>query len=107
MRLRLLINLSLALSAVLSASAQIAQTSLNFFNSGAQLYISNNIPAALERTENGLKLYPDDVKLKKLEELLKQTRDMLLAAIQMAQEISEETRARDADTSRPGGRSPN
>src|SRR5476651_2445256 len=43
-----------------------------FFNGGAQLYISNNIPAALERTESGLKLYPDDVKLKKLKELLKQ-----------------------------------
>jgi len=44
----------------------------DFFNGGAQAYISNNIPAALERTESGLKLYPDDVKLKKLEELLKQ-----------------------------------
>ena len=44
----------------------------DFFNSGAQLYISNNIPAALEKTENGLKLYPNDEKLKKLEELLKQ-----------------------------------
>jgi Mg-chelatase subunit ChlI len=44
----------------------------DFFNSGAQLYISNNIPAALERTESGLKFYPDDAKLKKLEELLKQ-----------------------------------
>jgi len=44
----------------------------DFFNSGAQLYISNNIPAALERTESGLKFYPDDLKLKKLEELLKQ-----------------------------------
>jgi hypothetical protein len=44
----------------------------DFFNGGAQLYISNNIPAALERTESGLKFYPDDVKLKKLKELLKQ-----------------------------------
>jgi Ca-activated chloride channel family protein len=44
----------------------------DFFNSGAQLYISNNIPAAKERVETGLKIYPDDVKLKKLEELLKQ-----------------------------------
>ena len=26
----------------------------DFFNGGAQLYISNNIPAALERTEMGL-----------------------------------------------------
>jgi hypothetical protein len=44
----------------------------DFFNGGAQLYISNNIPAALEKTEGGLKLYPNDEKLKKLEELLKQ-----------------------------------
>lgn len=44
----------------------------DFFNSGAQFYISNNIPAAKERVESGLQIYPDDAKLKKLEELLKQ-----------------------------------
>jgi len=44
----------------------------DFFKGGAQLYISNNVPAALERTEDGLKIYPNDMKLKKLEELLKQ-----------------------------------
>jgi Ca-activated chloride channel family protein len=44
----------------------------DFFNSGAQFYISNNIPAAKQWVENGLKFYPDDEKLKKLEELLKQ-----------------------------------
>jgi len=44
----------------------------DFFNSGAQLYISNNIPTALERVETGRKFYPDDEKLKKLEELHKQ-----------------------------------
>ena len=43
-----------------------------FFNGGAQFYISNNIPAALEAVTNGRALYPDDIKLKKLEELLKQ-----------------------------------
>jgi Ca-activated chloride channel family protein len=53
------------------ASAQLAPAD-DFFNGGAQLYISNNIPSALEKTEAGLKIYPDDVKLKKLEELLKQ-----------------------------------
>jgi hypothetical protein len=71
--------------------------------------IASLIDAVLDKSNDAL------AKLKKsnhlaraeLEELLKQTRDMLLAAIQMAQEISEETRARDADTSRPGGRSPN
>jgi hypothetical protein len=44
----------------------------DFFNSGAQAYISNNIPTALERTEDGLKIYPNDDKLQKLEKLLKQ-----------------------------------
>ena len=54
-----------------NAGAQLAPAN-DFFNSGAQLYISNNIPSALEQVENGLKTYPNDVKLKKLEELLKQ-----------------------------------
>ena len=53
------------------AGAQLAPAD-DFFNSGAQFYISNNIPSALEQVEAGLKIYPDDVKLKKLEELLKQ-----------------------------------
>jgi Ca-activated chloride channel family protein len=44
----------------------------DYFNSGAQFYISNNIPSALERVEAGLKTFPNDEKLKKLEELLKQ-----------------------------------
>jgi outer membrane biosynthesis protein TonB len=61
----------LLLLAWLNAGAQLAPAD-DFFNSGAQLYISNNIPSALEQVENGLKTYPNDVKLKKLEELLKQ-----------------------------------
>lgn len=68
---RILISLSLALFAWQTAVAQLAPAE-DFFDSGAQLYISNNIPAALERVEMGLKTYPDDEKLKKLEELLKQ-----------------------------------
>jgi outer membrane biosynthesis protein TonB len=67
---RLLISLSLLL-AWQKACAQLAPAD-DFFNGGAQFYISNNIPSALERVEAGRKLYPDDVKLKKLEELLKQ-----------------------------------
>lgn len=69
MTLRLLISLNLLLLAALAARAQTAD---EFFNSGAQFYISNNIPAALKKTENGLQLYPDDEKLQKLEKLLKQ-----------------------------------
>ena len=67
---------ALCLAAMLLLACQRAAAQLappdDFFNSGAQFYISNNIPAALERTETGLKLYPDNAKLKKLEELLKQ-----------------------------------
>ena len=56
----------------LGACTAYAQSADDFFNGGAQLYISNNIPDALNKVETGLKTYPDDVKLKKLEELLKQ-----------------------------------
>ena len=73
MTLRLLISLSLLLAGQ-KVCAQLAPAD-DFFNSGAQLYISNNVPAALERVESGLKTYPDDVKLKKLEQLLKQQQD--------------------------------
>ena len=71
MRLPLLISLSLLLCAAQEVCAQLAPAD-DFFHSGAQLYISNNIPAALERVQTGLKAYPEDEKLKKLEELLKQ-----------------------------------
>jgi len=68
MTLRLLISLSL----LLAWQAARAQSAADFFHAGARFYISNNIPGALEEVENGLKLYPDDIKLKKLKELLKQ-----------------------------------
>lgn len=68
---RLLISLSLLLMVAQKTCAQLAPAA-DFFNSGAQLYISNNVPAALDRVETGLKIYPDDMKLKKLAELLKQ-----------------------------------
>jgi hypothetical protein len=66
----------LPLSVSLLLAGQAARAQLlpadDFFNSGAQFYISNNIPSALEQVESGLKIYPDDDKLKKLEQLLKQ-----------------------------------
>ena len=71
MRLSLLISLSLLLLSWQTACAQLAPAD-DFFNSGAQCYISNNIPQARESVATGLKLYPDDIKLKKLDELLKQ-----------------------------------
>ena len=71
MTLRLLISLSLLLLAWQKVCAQLAPAE-DFFNGGAQLYISNNVPAALEKVEMGRKFYPEDEKLKKLEALLKQ-----------------------------------
>jgi hypothetical protein len=68
MRLLLLLSVSLLLAG-LAAHAQSAD---DYFNGGAHAYISNNIPQALGVVESGLKQYPDDVKLKKLYELLKQ-----------------------------------
>lgn len=64
-----LISSSLLWLAICAAHAQSAD---DFFNGGAQFYISNNIPDALNKVEAGRKIYPDDDKLKKLEELLKQ-----------------------------------
>jgi hypothetical protein len=67
------LSTSLWLLAMLAAHAQIPyENAADFFNGGAQFYISNNIPDALKRTEAGLKIYPDDAKLKELEKLLKQ-----------------------------------
>ena len=71
MRSLLLISLSLLLLSWQTVCAQLAPAD-DFFNSGAQCYISNNIAQAKESVAAGLKLYPDDIKLKKLEELLKQ-----------------------------------
>ena len=71
MRLPLLLSLSLLLCVAQKICAQLAPAD-DFFHSGAQFYLSNNVPSALERVETGLKLYPEDEKLKKLEHLLKQ-----------------------------------
>jgi Ca-activated chloride channel homolog len=71
MRLSLPISLSLLLLSWQPARAQLAAAD-DFFNSGAQFYLSNNIAQAKQAVEAGLKNYPDDDKLKKLEELLKQ-----------------------------------
>ena len=71
MRSLLLISLSLLLLSWQTVCAQIAPAD-DYFNSGAQCYISNNIAQAKESVATGLKFYPDDIKLKKLEELLKQ-----------------------------------
>jgi Ca-activated chloride channel family protein len=69
MALRLLLNLSLLLLALTAARAQTAD---DFFHGGAMFYLSNNIPKAKEVVATGLTRFPEDIKLKKLEELLNQ-----------------------------------
>lgn len=49
-----------------------AQSADDFFHSGARSYLSNNVAGARKEVDQGLKLFPDDIKLKKLDELLKQ-----------------------------------
>ena len=44
----------------------------DFFHEGAQSYITNNVAKARAAVDQGLKFFPDDIKLKKLDELLKQ-----------------------------------
>lgn len=73
MQLRILPSLSLSLLffSWQSVRAQLAPPD-DFFHNGAVYYLSNNIPSALQVVTNGLQQYPDDEKLKKLYELLKQ-----------------------------------
>ena len=65
-------GLRLGLLLLLAARVVCAQTADDFFHGGAVNYLSNNIPKALEVVTNARALFPDDMKLKKLEELLKQ-----------------------------------
>jgi Ca-activated chloride channel family protein len=97
MRLSLLISLSLLLLSWRTACAQPAPAD-DFFNSGAQLYISNNIPQAKRVVEDGLKNYPDDEKLKKLEALLKQ---------QQQQQQSQQNQQNQSQQQKSGGQKQN
>ena len=60
----LLRNNFLTLLLIFAAQKVCAQymTANDFFNNGAQLYISNNIPEALKQTESGLQVFPNDEK---------------------------------------------
>lgn len=62
-------SLSLLILSLFSASAQNAD---EFFHGGAQRFLTNNIPGALEVVTNGLQRFPEDEKLQKLYELLNQ-----------------------------------
>jgi membrane protein involved in colicin uptake len=71
MKSRIHLPLSLSLLALTHLGAS-AQNAADFFHGGAQSYLSNNIPVALEVVTNGLQRFPDDEKLQKLYELLNQ-----------------------------------
>ena len=66
---RFSLSLSLLILSLLRANAQNAD---EFFHGGAQHFLTNNIPGALEVVTNGLQRFPEDEKLKKLYELLNQ-----------------------------------
>lgn len=68
--MRLRTRISISLWAIFGCSAS-AQTADDFFHSGAQSYLTNNVPFAIQRVDEGLKRFPNDEKLKKLDELLK------------------------------------
>lgn len=75
MKSRIHPNLSLSLSLLGFTSAGAFAQALapeDFFHNGAVNYLSNNIPKALEAVTNGRAIFPNDIRLKKLEELLKQ-----------------------------------
>jgi site-specific DNA-cytosine methylase len=72
MRLKILRQIGLLCSLNCAALLAHAQPAEEFFHGGAQSYITNNVANARTLVDSGLKLYPDDAKLKKLDELLKQ-----------------------------------
>ena len=89
MKLRLL--LSISLFALLSHKL-CAQSADDFFHGGAQSYLSNNVAGAREEVDKGLKLFPDDIKLKKLDELLKQQQNQQQQQAQPAEMTPEQAK---------------
>lgn len=71
-----------------------AQTADDFFHGGALNYLSNNIPQALAVVSNGLAIFPSDIKLKKLEELLKQQQQQPQQEEQQKQEQQQDQQAK-------------
>lgn len=66
---KLLLSLSLL---CLTSTLATAATAEDFFHNGAQQYIFDELAKAKEITQRGLSLFPNDPKLKRLEELLKE-----------------------------------
>jgi hypothetical protein len=66
LRIPILISLSALALAGLQVQAQLLPAE-EFFHDGARSYLTNNIGGALQWVTNGLAIYPQDEKLKKLE----------------------------------------
>ncbi|MSU57689.1 MAG: hypothetical protein EXS35_05825 [Pedosphaera sp.] len=96
--LRRLFSLSLLLFTLTAARAQTAE---DFFHGGAMFYLSNNIPAAKAAVTNGLQRFPDDVKLKKLEELLNQQQQSQSQQQQQQQEQKQDEQKKDQEQKKP------
>jgi AAA ATPase containing von Willebrand factor type A (vWA) domain len=94
MKLPILLGLSLLLAA--RASGALASNADDFFHGGAQLYLSNNIPLAITNVERGLRLFPNDTKLKKLEELLKRQNEQ-----QQSQQQQQQSSPQNQDQQQP------
>jgi hypothetical protein len=92
MKLRLLLSLSVL---GLAAGEGLAQSAADFFHNGAVNYLSNNVPKALEVVTNGRARFPDDLKLKKLEELLKQQSQQQSQQSQQEKQGSQQQQAQD------------
>src|SRR5882762_2412731 len=92
MRLRLLISISLLALALQKICAQSAD---EFFHGGAQAYLTNNTTFAKDQVAKGLKLYPDDIKLKKLDELLKQQQQQQQQQNQQQQQQNQQQQKQD------------
>lgn len=78
--------LALATARLISAPVAIAPSADEFFHAGAQSYLTNNLAGAREQVDSGLKQFPDDTKLKKLDELLKQQQQQQQQQDQQKQE---------------------
>ena len=76
--------------ATLNVSAQSAD---DFFHTGAQAYLTNNTASAREQVDKGLKLYPNDIKLKKLDQLLKQQKQQQQQKNQQQQSQSQQNQS--------------
>jgi len=94
MRLSLLLSVSLLAA---GSAAALQHAADDYFNTGAQFYISNNIPQAKQFVTNGLSRYPQDEKLLKLKKLLDQQQQQQQKDQQQSQQNQPQQQQSQAD----------